>query len=128
MYSVEVSHEISYGHRLLHTPGKCQRLHGHNAYVTIVVGTQMMYPPSNMVVDFAMVKQRLRECLSIIDHNTVLNEKDPYMAIDKGFVPIEGDPTAERMAQWVFERIGVNHVKSVTWQETRDCSATYTVA
>lgn len=59
-------------HNLVDYHGVCERLHGHNYTVKIVVGSNSLNRFS-MVADFALLKNALREVLKTFDH-TYLND------------------------------------------------------
>ena len=81
-------------HRLDNLPEghKCARVHGHTYRLTVhlagPVGEQ-----SGWILDFAEIKRRVEPVLSLIDHR-MLNE-------------VEGleQPTVERIAMWLWERL-----------------------
>ena len=58
MYSVKRDIHFSYGHRLLNHPGKCARLHGHNARVQIEISSERL-DPQGMVMDFEQIKETI---------------------------------------------------------------------
>jgi len=85
-------------HFLPNYGGKCRNLHGHTWKVEVAVeGTPNR--ETGMVVDFAWLKKVLTaEVVERFDH-TCLN--DWY-----------GNPTAEMLAQWVFDIIKCNWIQS----------------
>lgn len=95
MFEIHVSAEFEAAHRIEGYPGKCDRLHGHSWTVeAAVVGTEL--DRLGMLVDFKLVKGRLRELLETLDHQ-YLNELD---AFSNGY-----NPTAEHLAQFVYREM-----------------------
>lgn len=95
MFEIHVSAEFEAAHRVAGYNGKCDRLHGHSWTVeAAVVGERL--DKLGMLVDFKVVKGRLRELLEALDHQ-YLNE-----------LPAFGDghnPTAEHLAQYIYEEM-----------------------
>ena len=81
-------------HRLPKVPPghKCGRLHGHSYLVELVVEGEID-PDTGWVVDFADIKSSFKPILEQLDHR-YLND-------------IEGleNPTAEALAQWIWDRV-----------------------
>jgi 6-pyruvoyltetrahydropterin/6-carboxytetrahydropterin synthase len=74
-----VSQELRfcYGHRLLGHPGKCARLHGHNARVFVLVRAERV-DANGMVIDFDAMHQRARRYLDeALDHRMLLQKGCP---------------------------------------------------
>lgn len=152
--SVTLVHKFCAAHRLIHHPGKCSNLHGHNYRVEVTV-TGMIHPVTGMVVDFARVKEIIGGWINKEwDHKIILNAQDPIMlAADSqpvespthyltrlyGHVPfaMPVEPTAENMAKfllvvkdWFKDHPGLRgavNVVAVTVHETDSCSATCTM-
>ena len=85
---------IEAAHRLPHVPPghKCSRLHGHSFRIEIHVEGELD-PALGWVMDFADLKTAFQPLYDRLDHH-YLNE-------------IEGleNPTSERLARWIFERL-----------------------
>ena len=81
-------------HRLPHVPAghKCARLHGHSFRVEIHVSGPVD-PHSGWVMDFADIKAAFQPLYDQLDHH-YLNEVD---GLD--------NPTSERLAAWIWERL-----------------------
>lgn len=95
MFEIHVSAEFEAAHRIAGYPGKCDRLHGHSWTVEAAVQGDKL-DKLGMVVDFKLVKGKLREILETLDHQ-LLNELPPFA---------EGiNPTAENLAQYVYEEL-----------------------
>ncbi len=107
MYYISKRLEIAFAHRLsLSYPSKCERLHGHNAIVTIFCRAEKT-DENGMVVDFTHVKRLIEERL---DHQ-FLNEL------------VDFNPTAENLARWICEQ--VPQCYKVLFQESEGNVAAY---
>lgn len=110
MYYVEKKLEISASHKLkLDYESKCENLHGHNWHIVIYCKSETLNQ-NGMVYDFSLIKKNIH---SVLDHknlNDVLNV----------------NPTAENIAKWIADRIGVTCYK-VTVQESDGNTATYEI-
>jgi 6-pyruvoyltetrahydropterin/6-carboxytetrahydropterin synthase len=93
---MEIFKEFTFeaAHRLPNLPPehKCSRLHGHSFHVRICV-TGPVGDSSGWVMDFGDIKAVCKPVIDELDHR-YLNE-------------IEGleNPTSERIAQWLWQRI-----------------------
>lgn len=95
-----------YGHRLLHYPGKCRHLHGHNARAEIVIRAKKL-DPMGMVLDFDEIKKNIQRWVNReMDHRTLLNRKDPLAKVLKSMgepcLLLDENPTAENIAKKIF--------------------------
>ncbi len=131
MFKIIREFHFSYGHRILNHPGKCARLHGHNARVEVELSAPKLDQLS-MVVDFYEVKKTLGTWIdSALDHRTLLSKIDPLVkAIGKSgdhLVVIKQHPTAEVMAKIIFDQARKLKlpVTRVTFWETDTSAATY---
>jgi 6-pyruvoyltetrahydropterin/6-carboxytetrahydropterin synthase len=81
-------------HRLPNVPEghKCARLHGHSFRVRVTVDGEVG-AESGWVMDFGALKAAWRPLHELLDHN-YLND-----------VPGLENPTSERLAVWVWERL-----------------------
>lgn len=95
MFEIKVSAEFEAAHRIAGYKGKCDRLHGHSWTVeAAVTGTRL--DELGMLVDFKLVKGRLREFLETLDH-MFLNDLEPFSA---GI-----NPTAENIAKYIYSEM-----------------------
>ena len=146
-------HDISAGHRVVGHEGKCALLHGHSYRVHFTVepftkysdktkpldGTEHGLDQVGRVLDFSVINSRL--CMWLEehwDHHMLLWVEDPLCKViskypSAGVVLVPFNPTAENMAIHLVETIGPPQLKgtgcnlcSVTIEETRKCSVTYT--
>lgn len=95
VFTVRVEASFAAAHFLSHYQGKCERLHGHNYLVRAYAQGQKL-DEGGMLLDFGALKGALREVLGILDHG-LLNDITDFA----------GDPSAERIAAWIFHRLSV---------------------
>jgi 6-pyruvoyltetrahydropterin/6-carboxytetrahydropterin synthase len=94
MISVFKEFTFEAAHRLPNVPAdhKCARLHGHSFQVTVHVEGEPD-PESGWVIDFADIERAFAPLHAQLDHQ-YLNE-----------LPGLDNPTSERVAVWVWERL-----------------------
>ncbi len=100
---IEVVKEFSFdaAHFLPQHEGACKRVHGHH-YVLQVGFKGGVVSETGMIVDFGDVKRLINPLIiDLLDHQ-LLNEIEP----GSGF-PADC-PTAERMVEWIVDRIGIH--------------------
>lgn len=95
MFEIHVSAEFEAAHRIAGYPGKCDRLHGHSWIVEAAVEGERL-DSLGMLVDFKLVKGRLRGLLEELDHR-MLNEL-PAFGGGK-------NPTAENLAMYIYQEM-----------------------
>ena len=130
-------HDISCGHRVYKHESKCRHAHGHNYRIHFNCLAPSL-DEIGRVIDFSVIKSTLCEFLETEwDHKFLLWDQDPGAEIMRQFdaesvklVPF--NPTAENMARYLVEIIGPQQLAgtgvilhSVTIEETRKCSASY---
>ncbi|PSP57036.1 hypothetical protein BRC72_11590 [Halobacteriales archaeon QH_7_66_36] len=101
--------ELDAGHRLSKHDFDCQNLHGHRYQFEVKVEGKVD-AATGMIVDFAHVKEPVMEAF---DHNFILNATDPILSVreelekqqEKEFYLIEGEPTAENIADEALDLI-----------------------
>jgi len=88
------SFTIEAAHRLPNVPPghKCSRLHGHSFRVELHVSGPLD-PTFGWVLDFAEIKAAFRPLYDQLDHH-YLND-----------VPGLDNPTSERLAEWIWQRL-----------------------
>lgn len=136
-YVAERYHDISVGHRVYQHESKCAHLHGHNYRVHFTVAPDVGLDGIGRVLDFSVIKSQL--CMWLEDnwdHKCLIWEHDPWgvvlQVLDPTVVLVPFNPTAENMAQYLAEVVGIEqlsgtgcYLQTVRIDETRKCSATY---
>jgi 6-pyruvoyltetrahydropterin/6-carboxytetrahydropterin synthase len=128
-YLVTKRIDFCYGHRLLDYDGVCRHLHGHNAMVEIDIATEAL-DRLDMVVDFSDVKRLVKAWIDReLDHRMILRRDDPLVAIltaqGEPLVLLDHNPTAERLAQLIFDKareLGFNVVEVRFWETPSSCA------
>jgi len=118
--TITVSHNAETAHRLFHTPGKCQRIHGHSYRIRLRLTGTVNAEGLLAGIDYGSLKQSFRGFIdTYLDHHLLLNETDPFagplmamaagdeMRTDRLSLPglrkCAGDPTTENLAMWIGE-------------------------
>jgi len=120
MFEVSVVMNFSAAHNLKGYRGKCEALHGHNWKVEVVLRSSRL-DKVGMVEDFAIIKQKLKDVLSLFDHK--------YLNVLPYFRKM--NPTSENIAKLIYgkmkERLSAHPAKvfSVKVWETDTSSAIY---
>ena len=96
MYEVTVTAWFSGAHRLREYKGKCENLHGHNWKVSVTVSRPGGLDRTGMVIDFGVLKEKLKEILHQLDH-AFLNDL-PYFKK-------KNNPTSENIARFISEEL-----------------------
>lgn len=109
MHAITKRLEFCYGHRLVGYDGPCQHLHGHNAIVEIELRAASL-DAQDMVRDFSEVRRVMRAWIDAhLDHRMILRQDDPVVPflLSQGepVFLLDTNPTAERLAQLIFERV-----------------------
>lgn len=140
MHSITRRFEWDAAHRVMGHEGKCRNLHGHRyvAEVTVVADDGQLDELAR-VIDFSKLKEVLGGWIDENwDHNAIFRNEDPLIeAIDRATDAVklvyvmESNPTAEAMAEHLFERaanlldVYCMRPTRVVLHETPNCSATY---
>lgn len=136
-HQVHRYHDISCGHRVVGHEDKCRFLHGHNYRIHFTCeadGLDLV----GRVIDFSEIKSKL--CMWLEerwDHKFLVWREDPQLKdllkFSESLVIVPFNPTAENMAEYLVDFVGPKQLigtgvrlVSVTIEETRKCSATYT--
>lgn len=142
MITVTRFHDFSAGHRVDGHEGKCCHLHGHNYRVHFTVRSVGSSSLDNLgrVLDFSVINTKLCGWLERVwDHRTLLWTEDRLHDVMRRWdaasvVSVPFNPTAENMAKYLVEVVGPEQLKGTgcelitcTVEETRKCSATYTL-
>ena len=118
MFEVAVKGDIASAHQIIGYDGPCKNLHGHTWKIEAVVENNQL-DPLGMVVDFKVLKKRLKDVLDPLDH-VFLNELPAFKDIP---------PTTENIAKHIFrefrkacEPLALKHVQ--VW-ESESSSVVY---
>lgn len=131
------AHNFASAH-ILPGMGKCERLHGHNYYVTVeLCGTAN---DKGAIIDFNEINPIIAKICDALDHKTLLAEKNENMTITRegGSIKItlankeyqfpEGDcillpvttTTVEKLSAYILGRLiedMADNIKSIDWIE-----------
>lgn len=128
-------HDFCAGHRVVGHESKCANLHGHNYRVYFEITGEL--DSVGRVLDFSVIKTTLCQWLEEHwDHRLLIWAEDVQVdnlrAIDSTVYMTPFNPTAENMAQFLFEAVCPYLLKdtgarivSVVIEETRKCSVKY---
>ena len=94
-WRLTVRDEFCSAHALRHYEGKCEHLHGHNFGVEVTVQGEELLPDTELLLDFKVLRQVLKETLDTLDHS-VLNETPPFDAVN---------PSSENLARHIWRSV-----------------------
>ncbi|ABB38994.1 queuosine biosynthesis protein QueD [Oleidesulfovibrio alaskensis G20] len=121
IWRLTVRSDFAAAHSLRNYCGKCEALHGHNFGVEATVEGGILTPDTELLVDFKVLKNALKQVLDGLDH-CVLNETPPFDTCN---------PSSENLARHIYRHMaplvqphGVR-MHSVTVSEKQAQSATY---
>ena len=95
IWRLTVTESFSASHCLRGYEGPCENLHGHNFGVEVVVEGERLDPKVEYLVDFKVLRGRLREILAELDHRH-LNELPAFMM---------ENPSSENLARFLYRRL-----------------------
>ena len=115
MYGLKTEAAFDSAHFLTDYYGKCENLHGHRWRVEVALeqeGLQADGTMRDMVVDFGVFKQAVRDAANELDH-TFLVEEDSLAPETVAALEAEGfsltvlpfRTTAENLARWFYEKL-----------------------
>lgn len=118
-YELLIEDTFAAAHNLRGYRGDCERLHGHNWRVEVLVAAEEL-DELGMVIDFRELKERLGEVLAELDH-THLNEVKPFDEVN---------PTTENICRHVAEQLRDKlprrvSIRRVSCWESEKCGASY---
>lgn len=119
VFELVVETDFSAAHNLREYKGQCERLHGHNWKVQVVLKAEKL-DKLGMVMDFRDAKRVIGEIINRFDH-VYLNELPDFTVLN---------PTTENLSKILYDGlknvlpIGVKVSKVTTWESDR-CGAAY---
>ena len=122
MYELKVVTQFAAAHQLRDSGGKCEKLHGHNWRIEVVLTGEKLNSVG-LLIDFKEVKEAVDGILEELDHS-FLNELPQFK---------DQNPSSENIAAYIFERLGStlnnNQIKVsrvIAW-ESDSASASYSI-
>lgn len=119
MFELIIETDFSAAHNLREYKGQCERLHGHNWKVQVVLKAEKL-DKLGMVMDFRDAKRVIGEIINRFDH-VYLNELTDFSEVN---------PTTENLSKTLYEELrrnlppGMKVEKVMTWESDR-CGASY---
>jgi len=119
VFELVVETDFSAAHNLREYKGQCEKLHGHNWKVQVVLKAEKL-DKLGMVMDFREVKRVIGEIMNKFDH-TYLNELADFKVLN---------PTTENLSKILYDELkntlppGVKVSRVTTWESER-CGAIY---
>ena len=95
IWRLTVTEGFCASHCLRGYEGPCENLHGHNFGVEVVVEGERLDPKVEYLVDFKLLRGKLREILARLDHHH-LNDVPPF--------DVE-NPSSENLARYLYRRL-----------------------
>lgn len=114
--TVEIQHEIQYGHRLPGYDGKCYFTHGHRGLITVRV-RRRINPDTGFAIDFNDLKPIIKsEIDDVLDHEFLNN----YLK----------NPTTEFTCIWLWNKLSphLKGIQSITFAEGSKTQVTLTAS
>lgn len=121
IWRLTVTEGFSASHCLRGYEGPCERLHGHNFGVEAVVEGERLDAKVEYLLDFKMLRGRLREILGALDHRH-LNDAAAFRL---------ENPTSENLARYIYRQLAAAladqpvRLVSVSVSEKEASKATY---
>jgi len=118
-YELFIETEFAAAHHLRDYAGNCERLHGHNWKILVVLRGEQL-DRLGMLVDFREAKRLVQEALEPFDHRC-LNDLEAFR---------EQNPTTENIARTICEALaprlpaGISVARVTAWESER-CGASY---
>ena len=103
MYHLKITDSFSAAHQLKGYRGKCEKLHGHNFKVEIIVKGEKL-DKTGLLIDFKKLKKILNQTLETLDHQ-LLNQIPEFK---------KNNPSSENIAKYIFNKISPKLPENVT--------------
>lgn len=121
MYELIIKTGFSAAHNLRGYEGECERLHGHNWKVEVVVCSEGL-DDIDIALDFKVLKAKTNAIMDRLDHQ-YLNDVPPFDKINT---------TAENIARYIYEELsrdlnqeGVRVKEVRVWESDTACAIYY---
>jgi len=118
MFEVTVRDSIASAHQLHGYDGPCKDMHGHTWKVEVVIAGETL-DKVGLLIDFKVLKAKLKEVLSPLDH-VVLNDLPAFKGIN---------PSTENLARHIYRSYKAHcaplHLKQVQVWESDNASVIY---
>jgi 6-pyruvoyltetrahydropterin/6-carboxytetrahydropterin synthase len=92
MYRLRVKSHFDAAHKLVGYNGKCSELHGHTWKVEVLVTGEEL-DKIGMLVDFKVLKEKLKEITEKLDYSLLNDLKEI------------GNPTSENLSRYIFKNL-----------------------
>lgn len=120
MYYISVEDSFSSAHQLREYKGKCEKLHGHNWLIKVIICGEKL-DKAGMLIDFVVLKKYLKEELDYLDHQ-FLNELEPFNKIN---------PSAENLSYFLYNKMqnrlnnyqGISVYRVDVWESSKSCAS-----
>lgn len=93
MYKLKIQDHFSAAHFLRNYQGPCEKLHGHNWKVELVVEGEKL-DQTDILIDFKILKSILKSILQELDHQ-LLNDLSYFKEVN---------PSSEKIAELIFKK------------------------
>lgn len=120
MLDIFIKTHFSAGHHLRHYPGNCEKPHGHNWKVKILIRATRL-DELGLGLDFKVLKKYVKLVIDDLDHRN-LNEHPAFL---------DRNPSSEHIAMYIFAELQEElttdryHLFSVTVRETDSSGVIY---
>jgi 6-pyruvoyltetrahydropterin/6-carboxytetrahydropterin synthase len=119
MYELKVITDFAAAHQLRNFRGECEKLHGHNWRIEVVLSGDRLNE-AGLLVDFKDVKTAANKILEDLDH-AYLNELPQFK---------DENPSSENIAAYLFQRLSselnsghVKVTKVTAWESDSACAS-----
>jgi len=118
MFEIKILDTFSAAHSLQGYAGDCERLHGHNYKIEVVVASKILNE-LGIAIDFRDIKKLLKNIIKEMDHS-YLNDLPQFK--DK-------NPSSENIARYIYNAFkkGIKHPARISrvavWETDTSCAA-----
>jgi 6-pyruvoyltetrahydropterin/6-carboxytetrahydropterin synthase len=119
MYELKVITDFAAAHKLRNFRGECERLHGHNWRIEVVLSGDRLNE-AGLLIDFRDVKTAANRILEDLDHS-YLNDLPQFK---------DENPSSENIAAYLFQRLSselnsghLKVTKVTAWESDSACAS-----